>query len=159
MLVTSPRGATRSRKAEFFADRLAEHGMAVEALVVNRVHPRYGARRLAEPRRGQRAAALRRRRRPAPTAAQRLAARYANLADLEEVAERERRELAGLEERLGNAAVAHVPELDHDVLDFTALRGRALVTTVPPIHCRAFAGRTCPHSDRSPPSAPGPRLA
>ena len=52
-------------------------------------------------------------------------ARYANLADLEEVAGRERRELAGLEERLGNAAVAHVPELDHDVFDFAALRAVA----------------------------------
>ena len=58
-------------------------------------------------------------------AATRLAARYANLADLEQVAARERAELAGLEERLGNAAVAHVPELDHDVFDFAALRAVA----------------------------------
>jgi hypothetical protein len=52
----------------------------------------------------------------------RLAARYANLAEFEEVAARERRELSGLEERLGDASVAHVPELGHDVHDFTALR-------------------------------------
>ena len=35
---------------------------------------------------------------------------------------RERRELAGLEHRLGDASVAHVPELGHDVHDFAALR-------------------------------------
>jgi hypothetical protein len=52
----------------------------------------------------------------------RLAARYANLAEFEEVAARERRELAGLEDRLGDASVAHVPELGYDVHDFTALR-------------------------------------
>jgi len=55
-------------------------------------------------------------------ASNRLAAHYANLADLEEVAVRERRELAGLEHRLGDASVAHVPELGHDVHDFAALR-------------------------------------
>ena len=35
---------------------------------------------------------------------------------------RERRELSGLEERIGDASVAYVPELGHDVHDFAALR-------------------------------------
>ena len=35
---------------------------------------------------------------------------------------RERAELAGLEQRIGDASVAHVPELGHDVHDFAALR-------------------------------------
>ena len=61
-------------------------------------------------------------RRVTTTRAARLAARYANLADLEEVALRERAELPGLEQRIGDASVAHVPELGHDVHDFGALR-------------------------------------
>ena len=55
-------------------------------------------------------------------ASNRLAAQYANLADLEEVAVRELAELAGLEDRIGDASVVHVPELGHDVHDFAALR-------------------------------------
>ena len=55
-------------------------------------------------------------------AARRLAARYDNLAEFEDIAARERRELAGLEARIGGASVAYVPELGHDVHDFTALR-------------------------------------
>jgi len=55
-------------------------------------------------------------------ASERLAARYANLADFEDVALRERLELAGLEGRIGDASVAHVPELGYDVHDFAALR-------------------------------------
>ena len=120
VLVTTPR-RDAVEEGEYFADRLTEHGMAVEALIVNRVHPHYGLD-TPEVLRSHAAGAA------APSAgeaAARLAARYANLADLEEVAERERRELAGLEERLGNAAVAHVPELDHDVFDFAALRAVA----------------------------------
>jgi anion-transporting ArsA/GET3 family ATPase len=123
VLVTTPR-RDAVEEGEYFADRLTEHGMAVEALIVNRVHPHYGS---APPERLRaRAAELRAGNSDAAT---RLAARFANLADLEDVAEREQRELAGLEDRLGNASVAHVPELDHDVFDFAALRavGRHLV--------------------------------
>jgi hypothetical protein len=104
-------------EAEYFAGRLADGDFAVDALVVNRVHQRYSdidpealrdrARELA----GRRS-----------EASNRLAAQYANLADLEEVAVRERAELAGLEDRIGDASVVHVPELGHDVHDFLALR-------------------------------------
>lgn len=116
VLVTSPR-RDAVEEAEFFAARLVDGDFSVDALVVNRVHPHYcdidpavlGARALELGARDDPASA-------------RLAARYANLAEFEEVAARERRELAGLEERLGHASVAHVPELGYDVHDFTALR-------------------------------------
>ncbi len=116
VLVTSPR-RDAVEEAEFFAARLADGRFSVDALVVNRVHPHYcdidpallRTRALELGARDGRAAL-------------RLAARYANLADFEEIAARERRELAGLEERLGDASVAYVPELGYDVHDFTALR-------------------------------------
>lgn len=134
VLVTTPRRDALA-EGEYFADRLTEHHMSVEALIVNRVHPRYGG----EPPEQLRARAAQLRSRNGEVdrdAAARLAARFTNLADFEEVAERERRELAGLEDRLGNASVAYVPELDHDVFDFSALHavGRHLVGRLPPTH-------------------------
>jgi anion-transporting ArsA/GET3 family ATPase len=116
VLVTSPR-RDAVEEAEYFASRLADGEFAVDALVVNRMHQRYcdtdpevlrNRARALESRRGD--------------ASGRLAAHYANLADLEQVAVRERRELAGLEQRIGDASVVHVPELGHDVHDFAALR-------------------------------------
>jgi anion-transporting ArsA/GET3 family ATPase len=127
VLVTTPR-RDAVEEGEYFADRLTEHQMSVEALVVNRMHPHYGGEPPEQLR--ARAAELRARNGALDRdAAERLASRFTNLADFEEVAERERRELAGLEDRLGNAAVAHVPELDHEVFDFAALHavGRHLV--------------------------------
>jgi anion-transporting ArsA/GET3 family ATPase len=116
VLVTSPR-RDAVEEAEYFAQRLADGEFAVDVLVVNRVHRRYSdddpdalrtrARELVADRNG---------------AATRLASHYANLADFEEIAARERHELAGLEERIGNASIAHVPELGYDVHDFAALR-------------------------------------
>ena len=120
VLVTTPR-RDAVEEGEYFADRLADHRVSVEALIVNRVHPHYGH----EPAEHLRARAEELRSRPCDVdgaAAGRLAARFANLADFEEVADREQRALAGLEDRIGNATVAHVPELDHDVFDFAALR-------------------------------------
>jgi anion-transporting ArsA/GET3 family ATPase len=116
VLVTSPR-RDAVEEAEFFAERLSEGQFAVDALIVNRVHHAYTD---DDP------DALRSRARELATAgngaATRLAAHYANLADFDEIAARERDELAGLELRIGNASVAHVPELGYDVHDFTALR-------------------------------------
>jgi anion-transporting ArsA/GET3 family ATPase len=129
VLVTTPRRDAVD-EGVYFADRLTEHGMAVEALVVNRVHPAY----TVDPPR-----ALRDRAEVLTTsdgstdagaAAQRLAPYFANLADLQQIAEREHGMLAQLEERLvGTSAIAHIPELDHDVYDFAALHaiGRYLV--------------------------------
>ena len=36
------RAATRSRRRAFFAERIGDHDLAVDALIVNRVHPRFG---------------------------------------------------------------------------------------------------------------------
>ncbi len=116
VLVTSPR-RDAVEEAEYFAQRLADGEYAVDALVVNRVHARYtdqapDALRALGAELGARGG----------DAAARLAARYANLADFEDVALRERAELTGLEQRIGDASVAHVPELGYDVHDFGALR-------------------------------------
>jgi anion-transporting ArsA/GET3 family ATPase len=115
VLVTSPR-RDAVEEAEFFAARLADGQFAVDALVVNRMHRRYT---------DEDPETLRARARDLVAehdgAATRLAAHYANLADFEEIAVRERAELAGLEHRIGDASVVHVPELGYDVHDFEAL--------------------------------------
>ncbi|MET0921317.1 MAG: ArsA-related P-loop ATPase [Acidimicrobiia bacterium] len=125
VLVTSPR-RDAVEEAGFFADRLRESELSVEALVVNRVHPRYHAappdvlRTHAHELRDETARAG-----DDGTEARAVAAQLENLADLEELAVREERELAGLAERIEGATIARVPELDHDVHDFDALRAVA----------------------------------
>jgi len=111
VLVTTPR-RDAVEEAQYFAERLLETGRSVEALVVNRMHPHFSDESPDSIR--QRGAAL------APVSPD-LATCFANLGDFEEVAARERRQLTGLEERIGSAAITHVPELTHDVLDFVAL--------------------------------------
>ena len=116
VLVTSPR-RDAVEEAEYFARRLGDGEFAVDAMVVNRMHERYCDMEPEALRDRARELAGRR-----SEASNRLAAHYANLADLEEVAVRERDELAGLEQRIADASVVHVPELGHDVHDFAALR-------------------------------------
>jgi anion-transporting ArsA/GET3 family ATPase len=116
VLVTSPR-RDAVEEAEYFARRLADGDFAVDALVVNRMHQRYCSTGPAVLRDRARELAGRR-----GDASNRLAEHFANLADLEEVAAREREALAGLELRIGDASIVHVPELGHDVHDFAALR-------------------------------------
>jgi anion-transporting ArsA/GET3 family ATPase len=108
VLVTSPR-RDAVEEAEFFAERLTEGHYAVDALVVNRVHPHFTE---------ESPASLRDRVGAAPPG---LAERLVNLADFEDVARRERAELTGLEERVGLAPVTYVPELGRDVHDLAAL--------------------------------------
>lgn len=116
VLVTAPR-RDAVEEATFFAERLAEDGRGVAALIVNRVHPEFGT---ADPA-GLRAAASTLRAGPAVApAAQRLAAGYDNLADFRDVARLERAHLVGLRER--SAEVVYVPYLAHDIHDFDALR-------------------------------------
>jgi anion-transporting ArsA/GET3 family ATPase len=115
VLVTSPR-RDAVEEAEFFADRLREGSLSVEALVVNRVHPHYD---------GALPDVLRARARSLPADKSAIAAQFDNLADLEELAIREERELAGLADRIDGATIARVPELEHDVHDFDALRAVA----------------------------------
>jgi anion-transporting ArsA/GET3 family ATPase len=123
VLITSPRRDAVD-EATFFSERLAQTGQSVDALIVNRVHPAFGDEMPA----GLRAAAAELRSRPADPAAQRLAARYDNLADFREVAELEREHLEGLRGKIDPTAIAFVPYLAHDVYDFAALHavGRLL---------------------------------
>jgi anion-transporting ArsA/GET3 family ATPase len=109
VLVASPRRDTVI-EAEYFADRLLESDIAVRALVVNRMHPRFGAG-LAEANR-ERARTL---------AGTDLGGLYANLADFELVGSKEEEHLAGLAERVAPAPVIRVPFLSDDVHDLDGL--------------------------------------
>ncbi len=109
VLVASPRGDT-VEEASYFADRLAEGGISVAALVVNRMHPRFGTG-LAEATR-ERARTL---------AGTDLGELFANLADFELVAAREEDHLAGLAARVEPAPVVRVPFLETDVHDLGGL--------------------------------------
>ena len=108
VLITSPRHDA-VEEAEFFAERLVEGRYSVDALIVNRVHPRFTEVRPDD---------LRAR---ATVADPALADRLRNLADFEAIARHERDQLAGLEARVGDAPVTYVPELGRDVHDFAAL--------------------------------------
>jgi len=108
VLITSPR-RDAVEEAEFFAEQLVEGMYSVDALIVNRVHPRFTE---------DSPDALRVR---AASAAPALGDRLRNLADYEDIARHERAELAGLEARVGDAPITYVPELGRDVHDFAAL--------------------------------------
>ncbi|MDQ1394805.1 MAG: hypothetical protein QOG64_64 [Acidimicrobiaceae bacterium] len=108
VLVASPRRDAVD-EALFFARKLAESDIAVQGLVVNRVHPRYGpvpdGPELAGP------AA-----RSGP-----LASLLANLGDLQGIAEREESHFAALAAQVAPAPVVRVPFLADDVHDVTGL--------------------------------------
>jgi anion-transporting ArsA/GET3 family ATPase len=129
VLVCSPR-RDAMQEATFFAQRLAEAGQSVQALIVNRVHPSFGDEAPA----GLRAAAEALRSSPAPNeAAARLSALYDNLADFREIAALERQHIEALRDRIGgDTALAYVPYLAHDVHDFATLHevGELLFDTV-----------------------------
>ncbi|HEX4868408.1 MAG TPA: ArsA family ATPase [Acidimicrobiales bacterium] len=109
VLVASPRRDTID-EARFFAEKLAEADISVRALVVNRMHPRFGDG-LAEAAR-ERAATL---------AGTDLGGLYQNLADFQLVASREEEHLAGLAEAVEPAPVVRVPFLSTDVHDLEGL--------------------------------------
>ena len=116
VLVSSPR-RDAMQEATFFADRLAEAGQSVQALIVNRVHPSFGDETPA----GLRAASETLRNAGTEPAA-RLAALYDNLADFREIATLEREHLEALRVRVGGDTVlAYIPYLAHDVHDFATL--------------------------------------
>ncbi len=105
VVVTSPRPDAVD-EAAFFADRLAETGMATAALVVNRVHPRFAT--------GAPAAA------DVPAGSD-LAVLVDNLARLDALAEREEASYGELCERVGGSPVGRVPLLPGDVHDLAGL--------------------------------------
>jgi anion-transporting ArsA/GET3 family ATPase len=100
VLVTSPR-RDAARETEFFAEKLGEAGIGVEALVVNRMHPRFPT--VGEVARGSALAPL-----------------YRNLSDLARLADGEEAHVVALSARVGAPAV-RVPELETDVHDLPGL--------------------------------------
>jgi anion-transporting ArsA/GET3 family ATPase len=110
VLVASPRRDTLA-EARYFAERLGEAGITVEALVVNRVHPQFGDA-LAEATRA----------RADTLAGSDLGALYANLAELQTVAAREREHLTGLTDVVrDDVDVVWVPFLGSDVHDLDGM--------------------------------------
>ena len=109
VLVASPRRDTID-EARYFAERLAEADITVRALVVNRMHPRFGDG-LAQATR-ERAATLE---------GTDLGGLYRNLAEFQLVASREDEHLAGLAEVVRPAPVVRVPFLSSDVHDLDGL--------------------------------------
>jgi anion-transporting ArsA/GET3 family ATPase len=113
VLVASPRRDTVA-EALFFATKLGEAGIGVEALVVNRLHPRFGGDAGSDAASADRA-------RAASLAETPLGPLYANLADFRHVAEREEGHFADLVAEVAPAPVARVPFLAADVHDLDGL--------------------------------------
>lgn len=109
VLVASPRRDTLD-EAVFFADALDGAGIAITALVVNRMHPRFGA--------GIGEAAHER---AETLAGSDIGQLYANLADFQLIAGREEDHLAELMGKVGDATVVRVPFLRSDVHDLAGL--------------------------------------
>lgn len=111
VLVASPRRDSVD-EASHFASRLAESSIPVQALIVNRVHPRFGSLDPAASSSG-------------PAGDGRDAAAWAqltrNLADFDAIAAREESYFAELAERVAPAPVARVPFLSGDVHDVEGL--------------------------------------
>jgi len=114
VLVTAPR-RDAVREAGYFAEKLAEAGIPVQGLLVNRMHPRFGVG-LPEADR-QRARTL------AGTA---VGPFYENLADFSQMADGEEAHVRSLVDRVAPAPAVRVPELATDVhdLDHMAEVGR-----------------------------------
>jgi len=112
VLVASPRRDTID-EARYFAEKLAEAGIAVRSLVINRMHPRFRDGRAEVAR--ERAVTLE---------GTDLGGLYRNLADFQLVASREEEHVAGLADVVHPAPMVRVPFLSSDVHD---LDGLALV--------------------------------
>jgi anion-transporting ArsA/GET3 family ATPase len=99
VLVASPRRDAVD-EALFFAEKLLESDIGVDALVVNRLHPPFGEGAVDRDR----------------------GALYANLADFRDIAAREEHHFAALAEKVAPSPVARVPFLADDVHDLEGLR-------------------------------------
>jgi anion-transporting ArsA/GET3 family ATPase len=97
-------------EALYFARRLQDAGLRIEALVVNRIHPRYG------PSVSVATAGTR----PGGSGSS-LGAFLQNLQELQGVAEREERHVEGLVRRVASAPAYRVPMLSTDVHDLPGL--------------------------------------
>jgi anion-transporting ArsA/GET3 family ATPase len=101
VVVTSPR-LDAVEEAGYFVERLTRNGLGIDALIVNRLHPRFGP----PP--------------PGPVAGE-AHDLVSNLVDFERVGEREEHHFAALAARVGAARVARVPFLADDVHDLDGL--------------------------------------
>ncbi|MGH9076319.1 MAG: ArsA family ATPase [Acidimicrobiales bacterium] len=105
VLVTAPRQEAID-EAIYFAERLHQSSVSIDALVVNRIHPRF---------------------RPAPDLGEGgpppgpLADLVTNLAQLDALARREEVYVGSVEGRVPEATVLRVPQLDGEVHDLAAL--------------------------------------
>ena len=115
VLVASPR-RDAVREALFFAERLGESDIAVEGLVVNRVHPRFG-----DGGSGADGDGAAERARAAELGEGPQAALYENLADFRHIAAREEAHVAALVKQVAPAPVVRVPFLAGDVHDLDGL--------------------------------------
>ena len=109
VLVASPRRDTID-EARYFAEKLAEAGISVRALVINRMHPQFGDGRAEVAR--ERAVTLE---------GTELGGLYRNLAQFQLVASREEEHLAGLADAVHPAPVVRVLFLSTDVHDIDGL--------------------------------------
>jgi anion-transporting ArsA/GET3 family ATPase len=109
VLVASPRRDTLA-EAVFFAEALRDADIAISALIVNRMHPRF-AEGLGEAAR-ERSVTL---------AGTPIGELYANLADFQLIAGREEDHLDDLVGKVGEATVVRVPFLRGDVHDLAGL--------------------------------------
>ncbi len=126
LLVGAPRRDAVD-EALYFARRLQEGNIDIDALVVNRLHPLFGPVPALFTSPGAWAAAA------ASQTQAPLAGLLANLRDLEEIAEREERHVEALSRRMAPAPVYRVPMLSSDVHDLEGLTavGRHLFATDP----------------------------
>jgi anion-transporting ArsA/GET3 family ATPase len=110
VLVTAPARDAVS-EAGYFADRLEKAGLRVNGLVVNRIHPEFGAETPVQPGPlgGDRALA------------HQLEGLYENLADFIELSRRERGHLEGLARSVGAVPLLRVPLLEIEVCDIGSL--------------------------------------
>lgn len=109
VVVSAPRHDAL-RETDFLIGRLRDSGVAIEGLVANRVHPRFGSVPTATIE--ERARTLE----GTP-----LGALFANLADLQGLADAEEACLLGLADHLSAQPLARVPMLDADVHDLAGL--------------------------------------
>ena len=137
VLVASARKDTVA-EALYFTDRLREMGKRPQALVANRLHPRFGREGESPQHSGVLAseslsdlAASDRARADSLGEDTPLGALYSNLAEFRQVAEREEEVLASLISRVAPAPVCRVPYLEGDVSDLEGLQRIAEVLCSP----------------------------
>ena len=113
VIVASPRRDAVD-EALFFSTKLQESSIVVDALVVNRLHPRFGGETASDAAGADRARADSLKGTP-------LGPLYDNLADFRHVAEREEVHFAALAAQVAPAPVVRVPFLPADVHDMAGL--------------------------------------